>query len=105
MKKVILFILLFAAAAGFVARAQSVGSSPIQTVFESENKTTVSAFGNILYVLNAPEASTVEVRSMLGEKVFEARINNSEKEEFYLNVKKGIYIVKIGNTLQRVVIK
>jgi len=105
MKKIILFILLFTATAGFVARAQSVSTTPIQTGFESDNKIMISAFGNTLYILNAPEASIVEVRSMLGEKVLDARINNPEKEEFYLNVKKGIYIVKIGDIIQRVVIK
>ena len=81
----------------------------MQANLESEGKKSteisISVFNSKLYVFNAPENSRLEIRNMLGEKVYESSISNSDQEEFYLNLKKGFYIVKIGNTLQRIVIK
>jgi hypothetical protein len=88
-------------------KAQSV-NIPVQTSFESENvksvQVSINVFNSKLYIDNAPENALLEIRNMLGEKVFETKIN-SEKEEIYLDLKKGFYIVKIENTLQRIVIK
>jgi hypothetical protein len=108
MKKVLLLIFLFVGALTFSVSAQLI-SSPVQANLESEGKKSaeisISVFNNKLYVLNAPENSYLEIRNMLGEKVYESSVNNTDKEEFYLNLKKGFYIVKLGNTLQRIVIK
>ena len=108
MKKIVLFILLFASAVSFTAAAQTA-NNPVQANLDPENKKnaeiSISVFNNKLYILNAPENSYLEIRNMLGEKVFESAISNTDKEEFYLNLKKGFYIVKLGNTLQRIVIK
>ncbi len=108
MKKVLLLTFIFASALTFSVSAQSV-NSPVQANLESENKKSteisISVFNNNLYILNAPENSYLEIRNMLGEKVYESSISNTDKEEIYLNLKKGFYIVKLGNTLQRIVIK
>ena len=108
MKKIILFTSLFASAVGFSTVAQTA-NNPVLTILEPDSKKnmeiSISVFNNKLYVLNAPENSQLEIRNMLGEKVYESSIGNTDKEEFYLNLKKGFYIVKIGNTLQRIVIK
>lgn len=107
MKKILLFIFLFATASfiALPAKAQDA-NTPVQTNFESEKETeiSISVFNNTLYVINAAENSYLEIRNMLGEKVFESYIN-SDKEEFYLNLKKGFYIIKIGDILQRIIIK
>jgi len=108
MKKTLFFIFLFVSALTVSVSAQ-LSNNPVQTNLESDNKNgaeiSISVFNNRLYVLNAPENSSLEVRNMLGEKVFESSVSNTQKEEFYLNLKKGFYIVKLGNTLQRIVIK
>ena len=108
MKKVSLLIYLFVSAFAFSVSAQ-LTNSPVQANLESESRTgaeiSISVFYNKLYILNAPENSYLEIRNMLGEKVYESPVNNTDKEEFYLNLKKGFYIVKLGNTLQRIVIK
>jgi hypothetical protein len=108
MRKTLLFMFLFIWALTFSVSAQLTGS-PVQANLESDNKKdaeiSISVFNNRLYVFNAPENSYLEIRNMLGEKVYESSVNNTEKEEFYLNLKKGFYIVKLGNTLQRIVIK
>ena len=108
MKKVLLLISLFVSALTFSVSAQ-LANSPVQANLESDSKKnteiSISVFNNKLYILNAPENSYLEIRNMLGEKVYESPINNTDKEEFYLNLKKGFYIVKLGNTLQRIVIK
>ena len=99
---------LFVVALTFSVSAQ-LTSSPVQTNLDPDSRKgaeiSISVFGNKLYILNAPENSYLEIRNMLGEKVFESAISNTDKEEFYLNLKKGFYIVKLGNTLQRIVIK
>ena len=108
MKKVLLLISLFVVALTFSVSAQSA-NNPTQTNLESDSKAnaeiSISVFNNRLYILNAPENSHLEIRNMLGEKVYESSINNAEKEVFYLNLRKGFYIVKLENTLQRIVIK
>jgi hypothetical protein len=109
MKKKILFLmLLFAGALSFPVIAQ-LADNPVLANLESDGKKSteisISVFNNKLYILNAPENSSLEIRNMLGEKVHGASIGNTDKEELYLNLKKGFYIVKIGNTLQRIVIK
>ena len=108
MKKILLFTLLFASAFSLSVTAQTA-NNPVLANLELEGKKSVeisiSVFNNKLYILNAPENSQLEIRNMLGEKVYESSISNTDKEEFYLNLKKGFYIVKLGNTLQRIVIK
>ena len=107
--KHILLILSFVGVASFGLMAQVANTLPAQNSSEMDNRKgndiSISVFNNKLYVLRAPENSCVEIRNMLGEKIFETRISNPEKEEFYLNLKKGFYIVKIGNVLQRILIK
>ena len=109
--KYILLILSFVGVANVGLMAQTTTTIPAQNSSEIENRKvidiSISVFNNKLYVSRAPENSIVELRNMLGEKIFEARIANSDKEEFYLNqsLKKGFYIVKVGNFLQRFLIK
>jgi hypothetical protein len=108
MKKALLIIFLFASAFSFTVSAQSA-NNPVQTNLEPDGRKSaeisISVFNNKLYILHAPENSYLEIRNMLGEKVYESSISNTDKEELYLNLKKGFYIVKLGNTLQRIVIK
>jgi hypothetical protein len=107
--KHILLILSFVGVANLGLMAQVANTPPVQNSSETDNRKvndiSISVYNSKLYVFRARENSCVEIRNMLGEKIFEARISNSEKEEFYLNLKKGFYIVKIGNLLQRILIK
>jgi len=108
MKKGLLLILFFVSALTFSVSAQ-LANDPVRANLESESRNgaeiSISVFNNRLYVFNAPENSYLEIRNMLGEKVYESSVSNTDKEEFYLNLRKGFYIVKLGNTLQRIVIK
>ena len=71
---------------------------------EKKPEISVGVFNNRLYINGASEHSKLEIKNMLGDKVYETRLN-SDKEKIYLDLKKGLYIVRIDNFLQRIVIK
>ncbi|GAB4324711.1 MAG: hypothetical protein Kow00127_17410 [Bacteroidales bacterium] len=55
--------------------------------------------GHSLFVHNKDlTGADVEVYSLLGQKVFSARVNPESLEEFMINVKKGYYIVKLHSS-------
>ena len=59
---------------------------------------------NLLVVKNAPVGKKIEIYSIVGNKVKEIEIKSSTGE-YSLNLPKSIYIIKLGETVRKYVIK
>lgn len=107
MKQIYTFILLFALAvtSSFTLLAQEMGQQDVE--INSTNKDlsiTIGVYNNILYILNAKENEKVDIMNMLGENVLSYLIK-SQEERIQLDLKKGFYVVKVNDKVQRIVIK
>ncbi|MBE6328506.1 MAG: T9SS type A sorting domain-containing protein [Paludibacteraceae bacterium] len=107
MKQIYTFILLFALAvtSNFTLLAQEMGQQDVE--INSTNKDlsiTIGVYNNILYILNAKENEKVDIMNMLGENVLSYLIK-SQEERIQLDLKKGFYVVKVNDKVQRIVIK
>mgnify|MGYP003412836208 FL=1 len=107
MKQIYTFILLFALAvtSNFTLLAQEMGQHDVE--INSTNKDlsiTIGVYNNILYILNAKENEKVDIMNMLGENVLSYLIK-SQEERIQLDLKKGFYVVKVNDKVQRIVIK
>ena len=58
-----------------------------------------------LTVKGVEENTRGEVTNMLGVKVFTAITTNQDKTDFNIFLRKGIYIVRIGAEVKRIVVK
>ncbi len=107
MKQIYTFILLFAltVTSNFTLLAQEMGQQDVE--INSTNKDlsiTIGVYNNILYILNAKENEKVDIMNMLGENVLSYLIK-SQEERIQLDLKKGFYVVKVNDKVQRIVIK
>ena len=107
MKQIYTFILLFALAvtSNFTLLAQEMGQQDVE--INSTNKDlsiTIGVYNNILYILTAKENEKVDIMNMLGENVLSYLIK-SQEERIQLDLKKGFYVVKVNDKVQRIVIK
>ena len=107
MKQIYTFILSFALAvtSNFTLLAQEMGQQDVE--INSTNKDlsiTIGVYNNILYILNAKENEKVDIMNMLGENVLSYLIK-SQEERIQLDLKKGFYVVKVNDKVQRIVIK
>lgn len=64
----------------------------------------VSVADNYLYLSDVKAGTKVTVMNMLGVSVLSFEMT-SDSEKIALNLKKGFYVVKIGNLVQRFVVK
>lgn len=64
----------------------------------------IAVYGNRIRVKNAPVGSYLEIYSVVGIKVKEIEIKQSSAE-YTLNIAKGYYIIRIGDTVRKVVIR
>jgi hypothetical protein len=69
-----------------------------------KNPIELSIAGDRIIVHNAPIGKKIEIFSVVGQKMAEIEIKSSNGE-YPVNVPKGYYIVKIGNTVRKFVIK
>ncbi len=58
----------------------------------------------ILYISNAYEGAKVEVKNVLGTKLFVATMK-SKDGHIVVSLKRGVYIVGVGSHLQRIVVR
>ncbi len=58
----------------------------------------------ILYISNAYEGAKVEVKNVLGAKLFVATMK-SKDGHIVVSLKRGVYIVGVGSHLQRIVVR
>ena len=107
MKQIYTFILLFALAvtSNFTLLAQEMGQQDVEINSTSKDLSiTIGVYNNILYILNAKENEKVDIMNMLGENVLSYLIK-SQEERIQLDLKKGFYVVKVNDKVQRIVIK
>lgn len=64
----------------------------------------ISAYDSCIRVKNAPVGSVLEIYSVVGIKVKEFKIKESDGE-YPVNIPKGYYIIRIGDTVRKVVIR
>lgn len=76
----------------------------VETVQRGTSPLTITVSGTTIRVENAIPGSTMEVYDILGVKITSVRIDTADKT-VTLNLPKGYYIFKIGNTVRKVVIK
>ena len=65
---------------------------------------TITSSENRIQVANAPIGSKLEIYSVVGIKVKEIEIKQSTAE-YTLNIAKGYYIIRIGETVRKVAIR
>ena len=68
------------------------------------NAIAISFSGNYLYLSGVKEGTKVEVMNMLGVPVLSVETSNDD-EKISLDLKKGFYVVRVENIVQRIVIK
>ncbi|MDR1402886.1 MAG: hypothetical protein LBJ60_04185 [Tannerellaceae bacterium] len=64
----------------------------------------VVAIDNRIKVANAPAGSKLEIYSVVGIKVVEIEMKQSSGE-YAVNIAKGYYIIRIGETVRKVAIR
>ncbi len=58
-----------------------------------------------LIIKGVEEKTRIEVSNMLGVKVFSGTVSSSDKNDFNINLRKGIYIVRVGADVRRIAVK
>ena len=66
--------------------------------------TKVIAYENKIVVENAPVGSLLEIYSVVGTKVREIEMKQASGE-YYVNIAKGYYIIRIGDTVRKIAIR
>lgn len=85
----------------------SSATSEIAVLFpkqENPQEIEITAMDNRIKVTNAPVGSKLEIYSVVGIKVKEIEIKQSTAE-YQLNIAKGYYIIRIGETVRKVAIR
>ncbi len=102
----LLFILLFSLTQMTVSLAQAQGRGEDSRDDQSVERTTssINVADNCLYLSGVPAGTKVTVMNMLGVSVLTFE-TTSDSEKIPLNLRKGFYVVKIDNLVQRFVIK
>lgn len=107
MKRVIriIFVALIACCS-FPAIAQDIRRQTESKVFkqEPEEQVDISATDNRITVTNAPPNSTLEIYNVVGIKVREIELKESNGE-YVVNIAKGYYIVRIGEIVRKIAIR
>ena len=102
--KTICGIILWAAMILPSAYAEIV-TSFVPAIHQTEPKSVeISAYDSCIKVKNAPVGSVLEIYSVVGIKVKEIKLTSSDGE-YPVNIPKGYYIIRIGETVRKVVIR
>lgn len=106
MKVIYLILLLLAFSAGYSASAQAEKSKEISYSVKQTDPAPVeiTAFENRIKVENAPVGSMLEIYSVVGIKVKEIEMKQPSGE-YIVNIAKGYYIIRIGETVRKVAIR
>lgn len=85
-------------------KADNKGTTTIQQKAEEEPQIEISAFENRIVVNNAPLGSTLEIYSVVGIKVKEIKMKYTSGE-YPVDIAKGYYIIRIGETVRKIAIR
>jgi hypothetical protein len=108
MKISISFLLIMALGIFGSVSAQTQQSSGIahSTITKQVETPAVSVYAidNHIKVENAPEGSRLEIYSVVGIKVAEIEMKQASGE-YVVNIAKGYYIVRVGETVRKIAIR
>ena len=99
-------ILLISAYVGspFIASAQQTVQATHAIKQAEPDSIEISAYDNKVVVKNAPIGSKLEIYSVVGIRVKEIELKQPDGE-YTVNIAKGYYIVRIGETVRKVAIR
>ena len=99
-------ILLISAYVGspFIASAQQTVQATHARKQAEPDSIEISAYDNKAGVKNAPIGSKLEIYSVVGIRVKEIELKQPDGE-YTVNIAKGYYIVRIGETVRKVAIR
>ncbi|MDR0231857.1 MAG: T9SS type A sorting domain-containing protein [Dysgonamonadaceae bacterium] len=98
----LLFLLAFICFQTAVFAQQDAKQRPISN--DTDRVMEMSVVGNKIFIENAPVGKKIEVFSVMGLKVTEIKIETPSVEHTLI-VPKGYYILKISDTVRKVVIR
>lgn len=105
MKALYLIGLLLALSADFSVSAQAKESKKTVYIKQADiQPVEISAYENRIVVENAPVGSKLEIYSVVGIKVKEIEMKQPSGE-YVVNIAKGYYIIRIGDTVRKVAIR
>lgn len=106
MRKLLFILSLFSLtqASLVLAQAQGRGEDVREEQLVEKGQASVNVADNCLYLSGIPAGTKVVVMNMLGVSVLSFE-TTSDSEKFPLSLKKGFYVVKVENLVQRFVIK
>ena len=109
MKVLITIVLLLAVWAGYplevMAQQANTAISRVATPKDKEKDSVeISAYDNKIVVENAPAGSKLEIYSVVGIRVKEIPMKQPSGE-YTVDIAKGYYIVRIGDTVRKVSIR
>ena len=107
MKRFAYILLLLTLMGSSVVSAQSVkngGEVRDEQLAGNVSEIKISYSNNYLYLSGVKEGTKVEVMNMLGVPVFSAE-TSEPNEKISLDLKKGFYVVRVENIIQRIVIR
>ena len=79
--------------------------SNADTAETAPNEIIVDYDSGRLTVKGAEAETPIVVTNMLGVRVYAATISQGEKNTFIVYLNRGIYIVKVGGTAKRIIVK
>lgn len=104
MKAGYIILLALALAASLPVRAKDPEAKVYVMQQADPSEIEITSAENRLQVSNAPVGSKLEIYSVVGIKVKEIEIKQSTAE-YTLNIAKGYYIIRIGDTVRKVAIR
>lgn len=109
MRTLFTIILLISTCFGnpLTVKAQQAGSTSYavkQAEVAKPDSIEISAYDNKVVVKNAPVGSTLEIYSVVGIRVKEIKIKQPDGE-YTVDIAKGYYIVRIGETVRKIAIR
>ena len=105
MKLIHIIALALAFSASYPVYAQA-NKSGVKTFARQEDPSPIeiTAYENRIKVENAPVGSILEIYSVVGIKVKEIEVKQSTAE-YVVDIAKGYYIIRIGDTVRKVAIR
>lgn len=106
MKVIYILLIMLAASAGHSvsAKAAKPEAASYPVMADNPDPIEITAYENRIKVENAPVGSRLEIYSVVGIKVKEIEIKQPSGE-YLVDIAKGYYIIRIGDTVRKVAIR
>ena len=99
---IIALALAFSASYPVYAQANKSGVKTFASRQEDPSPIEITAYENRIKVENAPVGSILEIYSVVGIKEIEVKQSTAE---YVVDIAKGYYIIRIGDTVRKVAIR